>query len=316
MLSYIFTHNSCVLDAVRLKAILLLPPEDAYSLFLLCRNVANVCAEHPGLVAATIFALTRYQMEYVSLEGWLRTWKLCVEAVEAEGWSVAVWAHSWCHVNTAMRGEYGEDYDMVVSKLTRRAIRTLVANVVPPSVQVAAILAIYGNSDQFTEEASCILLLSNGRFMLCWFRFNCILRSKQILEFDIADTLLEAIRFLREHTPDAWTGVPDEPWTVCHGSLQLNFQPTNEIAVFNHAFEWHVINLTRHQKVGSDGTVYSWRDLYRLDGGGCSCSECVVVSGGSFRINSLWNESRIYDPQADANGRLLVKLHEQQLQLQ
>ena len=172
MLSYIFTHNSCVLDAVRLKAILLLPPEDAYSVFLLCRNVANVCAEHPGLVAATIFALTRYQMEYVSLEGWLRTWKLCVEAVEAEGWSVAVWAHSWCHVNTATRREYGEYYEMGVSKFARSAIRTLVAQVVPPSVQVVAILAMNGISDGLEETATCILLLSDGRFMLCWFRFH------------------------------------------------------------------------------------------------------------------------------------------------
>ena len=133
------------------------------------------------------------------------------------------------------------------------------------------------------------------------------------MQFDIADTLLEGIRFLRQHThPDEDINVPAEIWTVCHGSLKLDFLPImGEIAFFNHAFEWHVVNLKRHQRVGGDGTVYSWRDLYQLD----QC-QCDVRVNYYARINSRWDEARIYDPQADANGRLLVKLHKQQLQLQ
>ena len=59
--------------------------------------------------------------------------------------------------------------------------------------------------------------------------------------------------------------------------------------------------------------MYSWRDLAQLDSDGCFCDVGVE---NFARISCIWNEVRIDDPQADANGRLLVKLHKQQLQLQ
>ena len=180
-----------------------------------------------------------------------------------------------------------------------------------------AIPMMHGEADHLREEACCILLLSDGRCMLCWFRFYSFSQSEQEFEFDIADTVLEAIRVLRQHAePEEDPNVLDEPWTVWHGSLQLHFQPTKErITVFDNSLEWDVIHLKRHQKVGADGSVFSWRFLYKL----CGLAEREDYDAFRDLVDTWknrWDEARIYEPQADANGRLLVKLHKQQLQLQ
>ena len=61
--------------------------------------------------------------------------------------------------------------------------------------------------------------------------------------------------------------------------------------------------------------MFSWRYLYQL----CGLAEREDYDAFRDLVDTwkeIWDEARIYEPQADANGRLLVKLHKQQLQLQ